>query len=54
MTTAVQMVNPPKKSFLIKSRVGTVKTTTFTLPTDPNFAYGRPANKDAEGCGESK
>ena len=50
----MQLVNPTKKSFLMKDRVGTVRASTYNLPTDPTYVYGHPATKDPEGCGDSK
>jgi hypothetical protein len=48
----MQAVNPPKKSFLVKPRVGCVRTTTYDLPEDQNHVYGYVKPPDEMRCGE--
>lgn len=43
----------PKRSTLVRTRVGCVKTTTYDLP-DPDHTYGYVKPEDPEGAGESK
>lgn len=47
-------VNLPKKRNLMKDRVGMPRTSTYNLPSDPNYVYGRPNNRNDEGSGDSK
>ena len=47
-------VNLPKKRMLLKDRVGMPRTTTYNLPSDPNFTYGRTNEKNSAGTGDSK
>lgn len=49
---SMQPVNPPKKSFLVKDRVGCVKTTVYDLPEDPSHVYGYSKPPDEMRCGE--
>ena len=42
-----------KRSTLVKTRVGCVKTSTYELPS-PGHAYGYNKPADPEGVGESK
>ena len=41
----------PKKSTIVKSRVGCVKTTTYNLP-NADHTYGYSPAPDAEGAGD--
>ena len=50
---SMQPVNPPKKSFLVKNRVGCVRSTTYDLPEDQNHTYGYVKPPDEMRCGES-
>ena len=50
----MQPVNPPKKCFMVKDRVGLSKASTYTLPDDPLHIYGMPHKVDDENCGQSK
>jgi hypothetical protein len=45
-------VNLPKKRTLIKDRVGCVRTSTYSLPTDPNHVYGLKNRFQQEGTSE--
>lgn len=45
-------VNLPKKRTLMKDRVGCVRTSTYSLPNNPNYTYGYSLPKDAEGSGD--
>ena len=51
---SMQAVNPTKKSFLVKDRVGCVRTSTFDLPENPEHVYGYSKPPDAMRCGKSK
>ena len=50
----MQPVNPPKKAFMVKDRVGVSRTSTYNLPDDPNYVFGLPHKVDPENCGQSK
>jgi hypothetical protein len=43
----------PKKSTIIKDRVGCVRTSTYNLPVD-GFTYGKKTEQLPEGAGESE
>lgn len=44
---------PQKKRTIVKDRVGCVRTSVYSLPTE-NHTYGRPTEYAAEGSGDCK